>query len=161
MPRIASHFSQFFADSSGTWSFGHFSLTSLINKAFQPTALSLTFFASFCVNSRDYCLWKSQKHSKLCNAQNNHLAPPTKPSLSKSLCFMMMVTFCCFDPQINNQVLYGRSHQNASAIIKSAASKVKLVLLRWENMSNTHTNTTQVMPLFSYCTIIFSTVQKS
>ncbi|KAM4738921.1 inaD-like protein [Anableps anableps] len=32
--------------------------------------------------------------------------------------------------EINNQVLYGRSHQNASAIIKTAASKVKLVLLR-------------------------------
>lgn len=32
--------------------------------------------------------------------------------------------------QINNQVLYGRSHQNASAIIKSSASKVKLILLR-------------------------------
>ncbi|KAF0041597.1 hypothetical protein F2P81_005129, partial [Scophthalmus maximus] len=33
--------------------------------------------------------------------------------------------------EINNQILYGRSHQNASAIIKSAASKVKLILLRW------------------------------
>uniref|UniRef100_A0A8D3DZS6 PATJ crumbs cell polarity complex component n=1 Tax=Scophthalmus maximus TaxID=52904 RepID=A0A8D3DZS6_SCOMX len=32
--------------------------------------------------------------------------------------------------EINNQILYGRSHQNASAIIKSAASKVKLILLR-------------------------------
>ncbi|KAI4790848.1 hypothetical protein KUCAC02_034363, partial [Chaenocephalus aceratus] len=31
--------------------------------------------------------------------------------------------------EINNQVLYGRSHQNASAIIKSAASKVKVILL--------------------------------
>ncbi|AWP10401.1 putative inaD-like protein, partial [Scophthalmus maximus] len=31
--------------------------------------------------------------------------------------------------EINNQILYGRSHQNASAIIKSAASKVKLILL--------------------------------
>uniref|UniRef100_A0A3Q3WB94 PDZ domain-containing protein n=1 Tax=Mola mola TaxID=94237 RepID=A0A3Q3WB94_MOLML len=30
--------------------------------------------------------------------------------------------------EINNQVLYGRSHQNASAIIKSTASKVKLIL---------------------------------
>ncbi|XP_035379292.1 inaD-like protein isoform X2 [Electrophorus electricus] len=35
--------------------------------------------------------------------------------------------------EINNQVLYGRSHQNASAIIKSAAAKVKLVLLRNED----------------------------
>ncbi|KAI3369152.1 hypothetical protein L3Q82_026111 [Scortum barcoo] len=32
--------------------------------------------------------------------------------------------------EINNQILYGRSHQNASAIIKSAAAKVKLILLR-------------------------------
>ncbi|KAF7650062.1 hypothetical protein LDENG_00131770, partial [Lucifuga dentata] len=38
--------------------------------------------------------------------------------------------------QINNQVLYGRSHQNASAIIKSAASKVKLILLRNEDAIN-------------------------
>ena len=32
--------------------------------------------------------------------------------------------------QINNQVLYGRSHLNASAIIKSASSKVKITLIR-------------------------------
>ncbi|CAK6981511.1 inaD-like protein isoform X1, partial [Scomber scombrus] len=38
--------------------------------------------------------------------------------------------------EINNQVLYGRSHQNASAIIKSAASKVKLILLRNEDAIN-------------------------
>ncbi|ROL40877.1 InaD-like protein [Anabarilius grahami] len=38
--------------------------------------------------------------------------------------------------EINNQVLYGRSHQNASAIIKSAASKVKLVLVRNEDALN-------------------------
>ncbi|KAK3561941.1 hypothetical protein QTP86_019064 [Hemibagrus guttatus] len=38
--------------------------------------------------------------------------------------------------EINNQVLYGRSHQNASAIIKSSASKVKLVLLRNEDAIN-------------------------
>ncbi|KAK2835076.1 hypothetical protein Q5P01_015560 [Channa striata] len=31
--------------------------------------------------------------------------------------------------EINNQILYGRSHQNASAIIKSTGSKVKLILL--------------------------------
>ncbi|XP_029683939.1 inaD-like protein isoform X2 [Takifugu rubripes] len=36
--------------------------------------------------------------------------------------------------EINNQVLYGRSHQNASAIIKStAAATVKLLLLRNED----------------------------
>ncbi|XP_076582918.1 inaD-like protein isoform X2 [Chaetodon auriga] len=38
--------------------------------------------------------------------------------------------------EINNQVLYGRSHQNASAIIKSAASKVKLILLRSDDAIN-------------------------
>ncbi|XP_016131600.1 inaD-like protein [Sinocyclocheilus grahami] len=38
--------------------------------------------------------------------------------------------------EINNQVLYGRSHQNASAIIKSASSKVKLVLVRNEDAIN-------------------------
>ncbi|MBN3322832.1 INADL protein, partial [Atractosteus spatula] len=32
--------------------------------------------------------------------------------------------------EINNQILYGRSHQNASAIIKSAPSKVKIVFIR-------------------------------
>uniref|UniRef100_A0AAV2KNQ6 PDZ domain-containing protein n=1 Tax=Knipowitschia caucasica TaxID=637954 RepID=A0AAV2KNQ6_KNICA len=32
--------------------------------------------------------------------------------------------------EINNQVLFGRSHQNASAIIKSSAHRVKLVVLR-------------------------------
>ncbi|KAL4634849.1 inaD-like protein isoform X1 [Arapaima gigas] len=35
--------------------------------------------------------------------------------------------------EINDQILYGRSHQNASAIIKSAPSKVKLVLIRNED----------------------------
>ncbi|XP_074492726.1 inaD-like protein isoform X2 [Sebastes fasciatus] len=38
--------------------------------------------------------------------------------------------------EINNQVLYGRSHQNASAIIKSAPSKVKLIVLRNEDAIN-------------------------
>ncbi|KAI1891911.1 hypothetical protein AGOR_G00148590 [Albula goreensis] len=38
--------------------------------------------------------------------------------------------------EINNQVLYGRSHQNASAIIKSASTKVKLVLIRNEDAIN-------------------------
>ncbi|XP_061834471.1 inaD-like protein isoform X2 [Nerophis lumbriciformis] len=32
--------------------------------------------------------------------------------------------------EVNDEILYGRSHQNASAIIKSSASKVKLILLR-------------------------------
>ncbi|XP_030646909.1 inaD-like protein [Chanos chanos] len=38
--------------------------------------------------------------------------------------------------EINNQVLYGRSHQNASAIIKSAPTKVKILLIRNEDAIN-------------------------
>ncbi|XP_028938956.1 inaD-like protein isoform X11 [Ornithorhynchus anatinus] len=38
--------------------------------------------------------------------------------------------------EINNQILYGRSHQNASAIIKTAPSKVKLVFVRHEGAVN-------------------------
>ncbi|KFR09464.1 InaD-like [Opisthocomus hoazin] len=38
--------------------------------------------------------------------------------------------------EINNQILYGRSHQNASAIIKTAPSKVKLVFVRSEDAVN-------------------------
>ncbi|XP_058034699.1 inaD-like protein isoform X2 [Ahaetulla prasina] len=38
--------------------------------------------------------------------------------------------------EINNQILYGRSHQNASAIIKMAPSKVKLVFIRNEDAFN-------------------------
>uniref|UniRef100_A0A8C5RT16 PDZ domain-containing protein n=1 Tax=Laticauda laticaudata TaxID=8630 RepID=A0A8C5RT16_LATLA len=38
--------------------------------------------------------------------------------------------------EINNQILYGRSHQNASAIIKTAPSKVKLVFIRNEDAFN-------------------------
>ncbi|XP_034149618.1 inaD-like protein isoform X2 [Esox lucius] len=38
--------------------------------------------------------------------------------------------------EINNQVLYGRSHLNASAIIKSAPSKVKITLIRNEDAIN-------------------------
>lgn len=34
--------------------------------------------------------------------------------------------------QINGQILYGRSHQNASTIINNAPSKVKIVLIRQE-----------------------------
>ncbi|XP_066453825.1 inaD-like protein isoform X2 [Eleutherodactylus coqui] len=32
--------------------------------------------------------------------------------------------------ELNNQILFGKSHQNASAVIKSAPSRVKLVLIR-------------------------------
>nr|KAF6383155.1 PATJ crumbs cell polarity complex component [Pipistrellus kuhlii] len=38
--------------------------------------------------------------------------------------------------EINNQILYGRSHQNASAIIKTAPSKIKLVFIRNEGAVN-------------------------
>ncbi|XP_036208779.1 inaD-like protein isoform X4 [Myotis myotis] len=38
--------------------------------------------------------------------------------------------------EINNQILYGRSHQNASAIIKTAPSKIKLVFIRNEDAVN-------------------------
>ncbi|XP_061744554.1 inaD-like protein [Nerophis ophidion] len=38
--------------------------------------------------------------------------------------------------EVNDEVLYGRSHQNASAIIKSSASKVKLILLRNQDALN-------------------------
>uniref|UniRef100_A0A1A7ZDD0 InaD-like n=1 Tax=Nothobranchius furzeri TaxID=105023 RepID=A0A1A7ZDD0_NOTFU len=38
--------------------------------------------------------------------------------------------------EINNQMLYGRSHQNASAIIKSSVSRVKLILLRNDDAVN-------------------------
>ncbi|XP_038858067.1 inaD-like protein isoform X2 [Salvelinus namaycush] len=38
--------------------------------------------------------------------------------------------------EINNQVLYGRSHLNASAIIKSSSSKVKIILIRNEDAIN-------------------------
>uniref|UniRef100_A0A8C7HZX3 Multiple PDZ domain crumbs cell polarity complex component n=1 Tax=Oncorhynchus kisutch TaxID=8019 RepID=A0A8C7HZX3_ONCKI len=35
--------------------------------------------------------------------------------------------------EINGQILYGRSHQNASSIIKSAPSKVKIIFIRCED----------------------------
>lgn len=36
--------------------------------------------------------------------------------------------------QINGQVLYGHSHQNASSIIKSAPSKVKIIFVRYQQL---------------------------
>ncbi|XP_023586137.1 inaD-like protein [Trichechus manatus latirostris] len=45
--------------------------------------------------------------------------------------------------EINNQILYGRSHQNASAIIKTAPTKVKLVFIRMPvsfGLPNIHTD---------------------
>ncbi|XP_072919157.1 inaD-like protein isoform X4 [Hemitrygon akajei] len=38
--------------------------------------------------------------------------------------------------EINSQILYGRSHQNASAIIKNAPTNVKIVLIRNEDAVN-------------------------
>ncbi|XP_051020464.1 inaD-like protein [Acomys russatus] len=38
--------------------------------------------------------------------------------------------------EINNQIIYGRSHQNASAIIKTAPTRVKLVFIRNEDAVN-------------------------
>ncbi|XP_075037890.1 inaD-like protein isoform X2 [Mixophyes fleayi] len=38
--------------------------------------------------------------------------------------------------ELNNQILFGKSHQNASAIIKSAPSKLKLVLIRNKDASH-------------------------
>uniref|UniRef100_A0A6Q2X8A2 Multiple PDZ domain crumbs cell polarity complex component n=1 Tax=Esox lucius TaxID=8010 RepID=A0A6Q2X8A2_ESOLU len=35
--------------------------------------------------------------------------------------------------EINGQILYGRSHQNASSIIKSAPSKVKIIFIRYRS----------------------------
>uniref|UniRef100_A0A3Q3WNX3 PDZ domain-containing protein n=1 Tax=Mola mola TaxID=94237 RepID=A0A3Q3WNX3_MOLML len=34
--------------------------------------------------------------------------------------------------EINGQILYGRSHRNASTIINNAPSKVKIILIRWD-----------------------------
>uniref|UniRef100_A0A6I8PGW0 PATJ crumbs cell polarity complex component n=1 Tax=Ornithorhynchus anatinus TaxID=9258 RepID=A0A6I8PGW0_ORNAN len=50
--------------------------------------------------------------------------------------------------EINNQILYGRSHQNASAIIKTAPSKVKLVFPGlWDlNVSSGQLRVTSVLP---------------
>ncbi|XP_030311143.1 inaD-like protein isoform X3 [Calypte anna] len=48
--------------------------------------------------------------------------------------------------EINNQILYGRSHQNASAIIKTAPSKVKLVFIRSEDAVNQMAVTPSALP---------------
>nr|XP_023440004.2 inaD-like protein isoform X3 [Dasypus novemcinctus] len=48
--------------------------------------------------------------------------------------------------EINNQILYGRSHQNASAIIKTAPSKVKLVFIRNEDAVNQMAVTPFLLP---------------
>ncbi|NWX46643.1 INADL protein, partial [Steatornis caripensis] len=52
--------------------------------------------------------------------------------------------------EINNQILYGRSHQNASAIIKTAPSKVKLVFIRSEDAVNQMAVTPFPLPASSH-----------
>lgn len=55
--------------------------------------------------------------------------------LQEQTCWINVRLSVC---QINNQVLHGRSHQNASAIIKSAAARVKLLLLRYDQLLVLH-----------------------
>ncbi|NWX12719.1 INADL protein, partial [Aegotheles bennettii] len=55
--------------------------------------------------------------------------------------------------EINNQILYGRSHQNASAIIKTAPSKVKLVFIRSEDAVNQMAVTPFPLPASSHSSI--------
>lgn len=43
----------------------------------------------------------------------------------------MCILVCLYPAdQINGQVLYGKTHQNASSIIKCAPSKVKIIFIR-------------------------------
>ncbi|XP_064003102.1 LOW QUALITY PROTEIN: inaD-like protein [Pogoniulus pusillus] len=55
--------------------------------------------------------------------------------------------------EINNQILYGRSHQNASAIIKTAPAKVKLVFIRSEDAVNQMAVTPFPLPSGSHSSI--------
>ncbi|XP_040534516.1 inaD-like protein isoform X2 [Gallus gallus] len=55
--------------------------------------------------------------------------------------------------EINNQILYGRSHQNASAIIKTAPSKVKLVFIRSEDAVNQMAVTPFPLPISTHPSI--------
>ncbi|KFW03361.1 InaD-like [Eurypyga helias] len=55
--------------------------------------------------------------------------------------------------EINSQILYGRSHQNASAIIKTAPSKVKLVFIRSEDAVNQMAVTPFPLPSSSHSSI--------
>ncbi|XP_074077388.1 inaD-like protein isoform X2 [Macrotis lagotis] len=55
--------------------------------------------------------------------------------------------------EINNQILYGRSHQNASAIIKTAPTKVKLVFIRNEDAVNQMAVTPFPLPVSSQSSI--------
>ncbi|XP_056670100.1 inaD-like protein isoform X2 [Monodelphis domestica] len=55
--------------------------------------------------------------------------------------------------EINNQILYGRSHQNASAIIKTAPTKVKLVFIRNEDAVNQMAVTPFPLPISSQSSV--------
>ncbi|XP_009948905.1 PREDICTED: inaD-like protein, partial [Leptosomus discolor] len=55
--------------------------------------------------------------------------------------------------EINNQILYGRSHQNASAVIKTAPSKVKIVFIRSEDAVNQMAVTPFPLPSSSHSSI--------
>ncbi|XP_036610001.1 inaD-like protein [Trichosurus vulpecula] len=55
--------------------------------------------------------------------------------------------------EINNQILYGRSHQNASAIIKTAPAKVKLVFIRSEDAVNQMAVTPFPLPVSSQSSV--------
>ncbi|XP_038650247.1 inaD-like protein isoform X3 [Scyliorhinus canicula] len=59
--------------------------------------------------------------------------------------------------EINNQILYGRSHQNASAIIKNAPSNVKIVLIRNEDAVNQMAVTPYPVPSSSHSSEILDT----
>ncbi|XP_041064272.1 inaD-like protein isoform X2 [Carcharodon carcharias] len=59
--------------------------------------------------------------------------------------------------EINSQTLYGRSHQNASAIIKNAPSNVKIVLIRNEDAVNQMAVTPYPVPSSSHSSEILDT----
>ncbi|XP_032884434.1 inaD-like protein isoform X4 [Amblyraja radiata] len=59
--------------------------------------------------------------------------------------------------EINSQILYGRSHQNASAIIKNAPINVKIVLIRNEDAVNQMAVTPHPLPTSFPCPEILDT----
>ncbi|XP_067893283.1 inaD-like protein isoform X3 [Heterodontus francisci] len=59
--------------------------------------------------------------------------------------------------EINSQILYGRSHQNASAIIKNASTNVKIVLIRNEDAVNQMAVTPYPLPSSSHSSEILDT----
>lgn len=63
--------------------------------------------------------------------------------------------FCLFHGnvyilQINGQVLYGRSHQNATAIINNVSAKVRILLTRWDMFTWMQTNTSYLPWILIY-----------